>query len=143
LAKATTLAGPWVRCTEDNPSKVEPQFIENPIVTKLSDGSYAAVYDTKVPNAIGYTFSSDGIHWSAGQHLEVQSGNGVWATEVRTPLGLIAEGDDTFTLFYTANEKVTGAMADVNGIVLTPGAVGMVEVQLKPALRSEAGAGKK
>jgi hypothetical protein len=116
-----------------NPSKVEPRFVENPIVTELEDGTYAAVYDTQQPNAIGYTFSKDGIHWSSGQHLIVQDGKGVWASEVRTPLGLIAEGKDSFTLFYTANERVSGMSADANGIVLTPGSIGVVEVQLNKA----------
>ena len=131
LAKAPDLAGPWARCTELNPLKVESRFVENPIVSELEDGTYVAVYDTDQPNAIGYTFSMDGIHWSSGQHLVVQQGNAVWATEVRTPLGLIAEGKDSFTLFYTANEKVPGTAADVNGINLTPGAMGMVELQLR------------
>ena len=72
---------------------MEKRFIENPIVTKLEDGTYVAVYDTDEPNAIGYTFSPDGIHWSSGQHLLVQEGKGVWASEVRTPLGLIPEGE--------------------------------------------------
>ena len=142
LAKAPDLAGPWARCTELNPLKVEPRFVENPIVTELEDGTYVAVYDTDQPNAIAYTFSSDGIHWSPGQHLVVQEGNGVWATEVRTPLGLIPEGKDSFTLFYTANEKVPGTAADANGINLTPGAMGMVEVQLRKAQEGNAGGGK-
>ena len=55
----------------------------------------------------------------------------MWASEVRTPLGLIAEGKDSFTLFYTANEKVSGTQPDGNGIVTTPGSMGLVEVQLK------------
>jgi hypothetical protein len=63
--------------------------------------------------------------------LTVQSGNGVWASEVRTPLGLVDEGNGHFTLFYSANEKIPGAHVDGNGIVLTPGAVGMVEVRLQ------------
>jgi hypothetical protein len=133
LAKAANLAGPWVRCSEFNPLKVESRFIENPIVTELGDGTYVAVYDTDAPNAIGYSFSGDGIHWSPGQHLAVQEGTGVWASEVRTPLGLIPEGGDSFTLFYTANEKVSGAAPDGNGITMTPGSAGLVEVQLKRA----------
>lgn len=131
LAKAPELAGPWTRCTEINPLKVENRFIENPVVTKLQDGTYVAVYDTDAPNAIGYTFSNDGIHWSQGQHLVVQEGKDVWASEVRTPLGLIAEGPDWFSLFYTANERVPGTAPDGNGITLTPGAMGLVEVRLK------------
>lgn len=133
LAKAQDLAGPWIRCTEFNPLKIENRFIENPIATRLSDGTFVAVYDTDAPNAVGYTFSSDGIHWSVGQHLVVQEGKDVWASEVRTPLGLIAEGRDLFTLFYTANEKVSGMEPDGNGIVTTPGSMGLVEIQWKKA----------
>lgn len=131
LAKAPALAGPWVRCTERNPLTVEKRFIENPIVTKLEDETYVAVYDTDEPNAIGYTFSSDGIHWSPGQHLFVQQGKEIWASEVRTPLGLIPEGKDSFSLFYTANEKISGMQPDGNGINTTPGSMGLVEVQLR------------
>jgi hypothetical protein len=131
LAKAPDLAGPWVRCTDLSPLTVEKRFMENPIVTKLEGGTYVAVYDTDAPNAIGYTFSADGIHWSSGQHLLVQEGKGVWASEVRTPLGLISEGKDLFTLFYTANEKVSGMQPDGNGINTAPGSMGLVEVRLK------------
>jgi hypothetical protein len=131
LAKAPDLAGPWQRCTEQNPLAVEKRFIENPIVTKLEDGTYVAVYDTDAPNAVGYTFSADGVHWSPGQHLLVQQGIGMWASEVRTPLGLIPESKDLFTLFYTANERVSGMQPDGNGINTTPGSMGLVEVQLK------------
>lgn len=131
LASAKSLTGPWTRCSAMNPLKIEARFIENPIVTKLKDGTYVAVYDTGAPNAIGYTFSTDGTQWSAGQHLVVQEGNGAWATEVRTPLGLIAEGRASFTLFYTANEKSAGTRPDGNGIYTTPGSIGLVEVQWK------------
>jgi hypothetical protein len=131
LARAPQLAGPWTRCTELNPLKVEKRFIENPIVTQLADGTFVAVYDTDAPNAVGYTFSSDGIHWSDGKELVVQDGSGVWATEVRTPLGLVPEGNDSFTLFYTANEKVSGMQPDGNGINTTPGSIGLVEVRWK------------
>ena len=129
LATATTIAGPWTRFTQMNPLKVENRFIENPIVTRLPNGTYVAVYDTDAEAAIGYTLSRDGTHWSPGQHLIVQVKGGVWATEVRTPLGLIGEGNGTFTLFYTANEKVSGVLPDANGITSTPGSMGLVEVR--------------
>ena len=138
LATAPSIAGPWTRCTEQNPLKVEKRFIENPIVSHLSDGTYIAVYDTDAPNAIGYTLSQDGIHWSQGQHLVVQEENNVWATEVRTPLGLIDEGKGSFTLFYTANEKVSGVGPDRNGINTTPGSIGLVEVGWKSTGNSSA-----
>lgn len=130
LAQAPALDGPWKRCSDLNPARIEPRFIENPIVTPLAEGGYIAVYDNHQPNEIGYAFSPDGVHWGAGQHLVVQSGKGVWATEVRTPLGLVDEGDGLFTLFYTANEKVSNAHADQYGVNVTPGSVGVVNVKL-------------
>lgn len=139
LAKAPDISGPWARCSELNPLKVENRFIENPIVSQLNDGTYVAVYDTDAPNAIGYVFSHDGVHWGTGRHLIVQEAPNIWASEVRTPLGLIAEGGDRFTLFYTANQKVAGATADGNGITMTPGALGLVEVQLTRAVQETAG----
>jgi hypothetical protein len=133
LAQASDLGGPWKRCADLNPVTVEPRFIENPIVTRLSDGSYIALYDNHQPNEIGYSASADGIHWGPGQHLVVQSGKGVWATEVRTPLGLVDEGNGEFTLFYTANEKVSGAHVDGYGVNVTPGSLGVVDVRILEA----------
>lgn len=106
LASAFALAGPWKRCAEINPLKIEKVFAENPVVTRLDDGSYAAVYDSNVPNAIGYTWSAYGIHWSAGEAIDVQpQGTGKWADDVRTPLGLIPEGNNRYTVFYTGYQK--------------------------------------
>jgi hypothetical protein len=131
LASAPSLAGPWKRCSRVNPMEIEKVFIENPIVSQLADGSYVAVYDDNTEHAVGYTFSSDGIHWAAGKKLIVQRGKGIWASEIRTPLGLISEGKDSFTLFYTANEDLLGVPPDTHGIKMTPGAVGLVEVELE------------
>ncbi len=106
LASAPRLAGPWKRETKANPLAIEKRFSENPLVTRLEDGSYAAVYDTDAPNAIGFTWSADGIHWGAGQEVVVQpNGAGKWATDVRTPLGLVPEGGGTFAVFYTGGYK--------------------------------------
>ncbi len=130
LATASSLDKPWNRCTDLNPVRMEPRFVENPIVTHLAGGGYVAVYDNHLPNGIGYSISQDGIHWPAGRDLAVQAGNGIWASEVRTPLGLVEEGDGTFTLFYTANENTAGTQPDAYGVTLTPGAVGFVEVRV-------------
>jgi hypothetical protein len=130
LASALSLEGPWTRCTGLNPVRMEPRFVENPIVTQLANGTYVAVYDNHLPNEVGYSISEDGIHWSAGQHLVVQAGDGIWASEVRTPLGLVQEDNGTFTLFYTANEKTAGTQPDAFGVTLTPGAVGFVELRV-------------
>jgi hypothetical protein len=89
-----------------------------------------AVYDNHQPNEVGYAVSNDGIHWSSGQHLVVQKDDGIWASEVRTPLGLIEEGNGTYTLFYTANQKTDGTQSDAYGVTQTPGAVGFVEVRV-------------
>ena len=131
LARASQIGGPWTRCSQLNPLKVEPSFIENPIVTRLAGGGFVAVYDDHRPNSIGYSFSRDGIHWSTGRQLTVQTGSSVWASEVRTPLGLIDEGDGSFSLFYSGNQIIPGAHADANGITMTRGAVGVPEVKLE------------
>ena len=130
LASAPSLDGPWSRCTGLNPVPMEPRFIENPIVAQLTNGMYVAVYDNHQPNEVGYSISEDGIHWSAGQHLVVQTGTGIWASEVRTPLGLVEESDGVFTLFYTANEMAAGKQPDAYGVTLPPGAVGFVELRV-------------
>lgn len=115
LAEAPTLAGPWKRRSEGNPQTFEPVFVENPLVTRIGD-LYVAVYDSDVVNppdsgcryrqektSIGYTTSIDGIHWAKGGRIVVQPpGPANWSTDIRTPLGLIDEGNDSFTLFYTA-----------------------------------------
>ncbi len=125
LASAPGLAGPWKRCTELNPLHVEKRFSENPVVTRLDDGSYAAVYDTDAKNAIGFTWSSDGIHWAAGEEIVVQPrGSGHWASDIRTPLGLVPEGNNTFTVFYTGGEKPSPSASEV-------WSVGFVTLKLK------------
>ena len=129
LTSAPQLAGPWKRLPEGNPVLIEKVFIENPVVTKLRDGTFAAVYDCLVPNAVGYTFSRDGIHWESGQALVVQpKGKGRWAHDVRTPLGLIPEGGDDFTLFYTGLSNVPISSPDGGNI--GDYAVGLVTVRL-------------
>jgi len=130
LASAPELGGPWNRCTDLNPVRMEPRFVENPIVTQLDSGHYVAVYDNHQPNEVGYSVSEDGIHWSEGRHLVVQTGKGIWASEVRTPLGLVEESNGVFTLFYTANELTAGTQPDAYGVTLTPGAVGFIQLKV-------------
>jgi len=116
LAEAPALTGPWKRRVSGNPCTIEPVFLENPIVTRIGD-LYVAVYDSdivnspdynyhKEANSVGYATSADGVLWSTGGRIIVQpQGPANWATDIRTPLGLIDEGNDTFTLFYTAENK--------------------------------------
>lgn len=130
LARAPRLAGPWVRCAKLNPVPIEPHFIENPVVTRLKSGIYAAVYDNEVPNSIGYTFSADGIHWSRGRSLIVQpKGRGFWSDHVRTPLGLVPEGDHRFTIFYTGFQRLASTASSAGGGNVS--SVGWVVVRLE------------
>ena len=106
LASAPSLAGPWKRYPQVNPLAIEPVFAENPIVTRLDDGTFMAVYDSgSNHDAIGYSWSADGIHWSPGTTLVIQPTPGKWASDVTTPLGLIPEGNGLFTVFYTGRIK--------------------------------------
>ena len=116
LAESAALAGPWKRCAKGNPLSIEPVFIENPVVSRIGD-LYVAVYDSDIVHAkdseyhreahsVGYATSGDGIEWSAGSRIIVQPpGPANWSTDIRTPLGLVNEGSDKFSLFYTAENK--------------------------------------
>ena len=102
LVAAPGLAGPWKRLSGRNPVPLDDRNgVENPIVTRLTDGRYIAVFDTLgLPDRIGYVVSRDGLVWSAAQFLVLEKAK-LWTTDLRTPLGLIPEGDGTFTIFYT------------------------------------------
>jgi len=131
LASAPSIAGPWTRRHGPN-LPIEPTFIENPIVERLHDGSFAAVYDTTTnPDAIGYTFSTDGLEWSAGRALVVQPTHATWASEVRTPLGLVDEGDGTYTVFYTGFEQPADWAKLLDAKPANTFAIGMAIVRIK------------
>ena len=128
---AASIGGPWMRRHGPN-LPIEPTFIENPIVERLRDGTYAAVYDTTTnPDAIGYTFSADGVEWSAGQALVVQPARGKWAPEVRTPLGLVAEDDGTYTVFYTGFEQPADWAKLLDAKPVNTFAIGFARVRIK------------
>ena len=103
----------WTRIRSEQPSPIETLFIENPIVTRLPNGHYIAIYDINnypnqpdvapnPSNSVGYSISEDGVHWHQGRALVVQSKDDNWASDVRTPMGLVPEGDGTYTLLYSA-----------------------------------------
>jgi hypothetical protein len=130
LASAAVIEGPWIRRHGPN-LPIEPTFIENPIVEKLPDGTYAAVYDTTTnPDAIGFTWSKDGIAWSGGQTVVVQPSKGKWSPEVRTPLGLVAEEDGGYTIFYTGFEQAADWTALMAGKPANTFAIGFVRVKI-------------
>ena len=105
MASAPAIGGPWKRMSGINPAPIEKVFIENPIVEPLPRGGYLCVYDSNVADAIGYAFSPDGIHWRPGKALVIQPKAGVWAKDVRTPLGLVAEGGGVYSVYYTGFEQ--------------------------------------
>ena len=131
-AEAPSLAGPWRRVAEDNPAPIETRFIENPIVTGARGGGWFAVYDGETPDGIGWAHSVDGVRWGKGQGLVLQPKAGEWSKEMRTPLGLVPEGGDRFTIFYTGFEQAP----DWERILETGSsretcAVGFVELRLE------------
>ena len=131
VASAPSLAGPWVRHPTLNPAPIEQVFIENPIVTRLRDGRYLAVYDaTGSPDAIGYAISDDGIHWPPGQSLVLQRTPGKWSPEIRTPLGLVPENDGTFTIFYTGFEQAADWTRLMESKPVNTFAIGFARVRL-------------
>lgn len=113
LAQSDSLEGPWTRMKELNPiTSIHPRFVENPIVSQLPGGMYIAMFDggpewLNLPNMIAYTTSKDGINWSEARYLPIDTKVEKWWDTMRTPLGLIPEGDDIYTIVYAAvsNEK--------------------------------------
>jgi len=128
LAEANSLAGPWFRLAEDtNPvTTIHPTFLENPVVAQLPEGTYIAVFDggpqsLGLPNMFGYSLSRDGINWSKAAYFPIRTKVRRWWKTMRTPLGLIPEGDNVYTILFTA-WKPGGRFHPV----------GMVKVRLKP-----------
>jgi hypothetical protein len=103
LAEAPKMAGPWKRCSELNPMlNISEIFAENPIVSRLPDGTYVAVFDRGHAGIFGYTKSDDGVEWSHEVPINLEEKVNKWWTFMRTPLGLIDEGDGLYTIYYTA-----------------------------------------
>ena len=105
-SQSRSLNGPWKRMPNLSPVPLEDKFIENPIVTHLPGKGYLVVYDNLVENGIGWAFSKDGITWGKGNSLIIQPQSGLWSKDIRTPLGLVHEGGNKFTLFFTGFEQL-------------------------------------
>ena len=131
LASAPALGGPWTRVREHSPVPIERKFIENPIVTPAPGGGWLAVYDSQPPGTIGWAYSPDGIAWGPGHALVVQPTPGAWAQDVRTPLGLVAEADGRYTIFYTGFEQNPDWPRLLRGKGKETCAVGFVEVRVE------------
>lgn len=116
LAWADKLNGPWKRMPEGfNPVPIVKTFVENPVVSKLPDGRYLAIFDSLGPREIGTSISKDGISWPPETRLTAQTGSNKWAGDsdhdMRTPLCAVREEDGTFTVIYTAAMKAKGFWA--------------------------------
>lgn len=113
MAFAQKLSGPWARMPEGfNPLTIVDEFAENHVVSRLKDGRYFMVFDSFGDREIGYSLSSDGVHWNKETRVKVQSPSNLWAEPgdhyTRTPLCAVEEDDGTFTVIYTAMMKTAG-----------------------------------
>lgn len=109
LANSKALEGPWTRMSEQvNPlTEIYPRFVENPIVSRLPNGLYIAIFDggpeyLKLPNKIAYTLSKDGLNWSEARYIALDAKIAKWWMVMRTPLCLIDEGNNVYTMVFTA-----------------------------------------
>jgi hypothetical protein len=137
LAKSSSLDGPWKRLdTTVNPIKsIHPWFVENPIVYEMPNGLYLAIFDGgpeawghHLPNMMGYSLSKDGLKWTEAHYLPIQTKVQKWWDVMRTPLCLIPEGNDKYTIIYAAI---------VNNKRFHP--MGMVQVKLNRHVLEEIG----
>jgi hypothetical protein len=131
LASAPSIGGPWTRERAHSPAPLEKRFIENPIVTPAFGGGWLAVYDNESADAIGWSYSADGITWPPGQSLVVQPTKRTWAKDVRTALGLVDEGNGRYTVFYTGFEQEPDWQRLLTGYGKETCAIGFAEVRLE------------
>lgn len=111
LATSQSMEGPWRRMdTTINPvTSMHPYFIENPIVYKLPGDIYIAMFDggpeawgLHLPNMMGYSLSKDGYHWSEACYLPIETRVNKWWDVMRTPVCLVDEGNNFYTILYAA-----------------------------------------
>ena len=69
---------------------------------------------------MGYTLSIDGKNWSKARYIAIDTKVKKWWTVMRTPLCLIPEGNNVYTIVYTAWDDTR----------FHP--IGMVKVKLNP-----------
>jgi hypothetical protein len=137
LALAPALTGPWIRLSERSPIDFGTNFSENPIVTRLDDGTLIAVMDSH-GTGFGYSVSADGLNWSEMKYVAVTDKLEKWWAEFRTPLGLVQESDGLFTLFFTVMKSGTDYWDHIGeeSYILDTGfdSVGMLKVRLRKTI---------
>src|ERR1043165_3797447 len=80
MAFAQKLSGPWTRMPEGfNPLTIVDVFAENHVVCRLKNGRYFMVFDWFGDYEIGYSTSTDGVHWNKETRVKVQSPTNLWA----------------------------------------------------------------
>lgn len=111
LAESNSLDSAWTRLdTTINPvTSIHPSFVENPIVYEMPNGLYLAIFDGgpegwghHLPNMMGYTISKDGYTWSEARYIPFETKVKKWWDIMRTPLCLIPEGNNIYTIVYAA-----------------------------------------
>jgi hypothetical protein len=95
------LTDKWIRQAELNPVQMDPEFIENSIVTKVATNLYINLYDGANHHEISYAWSVDGIHWGKEQLIKLPN-TPEWIKNTRTPLSLIEEGNGIYSIYFTA-----------------------------------------
>ena len=106
IALSDSLTGTWTRAALGNPLPAEPEFIENPVVVTLDDGTFLSVYendalDPACARSIGIMTSTDGLEWTREEPIVVPDFLCPWASRIRTPLSFLPEGDG-WRIFFTA-----------------------------------------
>lgn len=106
LSSAPTIVGPWTRENALNPVLLDPDFVENPVVTRVREDLFIVLYDGANVREISYATSSDGLHWGSEMVLALNDVAPAQIKITRTPLGLIDEGDGLFSIYFTAFDGV-------------------------------------
>lgn len=133
LAESKDLAGPWHRLPQGNPLRVEPTFMENPVVARISDDSFFALYDNghidpRLCRTFGLMTSDDGLTWTRQAPILVPSSVAPWAVTVRTPLGVVLDDAGNLRVYFTAFESPAGGPSDFGG----RGHVGVAVIEFSP-----------
>jgi hypothetical protein len=95
------LTDKWERQSQLNPVLMDPEFIENSNITKVAPDLYINLYDGANLQEISYAWSTDGIHWGKEQLIKLANAP-AWIKNTRTPLSLIDEGENIYSIYFTA-----------------------------------------
>ena len=83
---------------------------------------------------MGYTLSIDGKNWSKARYIAIDTKVKKWWTVMRTPLCLIPEGDNVYTIVYTAWDDTRFHPIGMVKVKLNPEVLDKLTAELKPAI---------